>query len=445
MNRRKYAVLSCFMCACFLIFLPVASAQAVTRTAISVAQYPVGLAEDSQGNIYIADENNSRIQVVPAATGTLYGVSVTAGVEATILNNSSTYARGVAVDAQDNLFFATNDSKLKVITPTNRTIFGVAVTANTPTDVASSWSSGALDFDSNGNLFGVGIATNVLQVLPVSTGNIFGVSVTSNVRATIPTYVGGWFWDLAIDSANNVLIADGWGTKGIYLISSTTGTLYGQAVTQNVATKLTVFDLTSRRAGIDVDASGNVFSVIYGSYVQVYSPTGQDMFGQYINPNTLTRINDSSGYVNQGMMVTNSGDLITGGFTNTYRISNYLPAPPNKTVTFNSNGGSGSMANQTANAPTHLSSNNYAHTGYAFNGWNTLADGTGTAYQDLADYSFSSDQILYAQWVALPAAETAQLASTGYRLGELTVFAGVVLPLGVAIMVARRARASRKS
>ena len=53
---------------------------------------------------------------------------------------------------------------------------------------------------------------------------------------------------------------------------------------------------------------------------------------------------------------------------------------PDHTVTFNSNGGTGSMAPQAANVPTALTLNSFTRTGYTFAGWNTLANGTGTNY-----------------------------------------------------------------
>ena len=68
------------------------------------------------------------------------------------------------------------------------------------------------------------------------------------------------------------------------------------------------------------------------------------------------------------------------------------------TVTFDSNGGSGSMSPQTACAPTALTSNTFTRTCYSFAGWNTLANGTGTPYADSATYDFSADVTLYAQW-----------------------------------------------
>ena len=85
-----------------------------------------------------------------------------------------------------------------------------------------------------------------------------------------------------------------------------------------------------------------------------------------------------------------------------------------ETVTFNSNGGSGTMAAQTASSATSLRTNSFSRSGYEFAGWNTLADGTGTAYTQSESYSFAASITLYAQWsVASPEAGS---ASTGIFL-----------------------------
>ena len=67
-------------------------------------------------------------------------------------------------------------------------------------------------------------------------------------------------------------------------------------------------------------------------------------------------------------------------------------------ATFNSNGGSGTMANQSAGVPTNLATNTFTRTGYSFAGWNTEEDGSGTPYADGASFDFSGDTPLYAQW-----------------------------------------------
>jgi len=68
------------------------------------------------------------------------------------------------------------------------------------------------------------------------------------------------------------------------------------------------------------------------------------------------------------------------------------------TVTFNANGGTGTMAAETHNVPTALTANAFTRTGYIFTGWNTVAGGTGTSYANGATYPFTASVTLYAQW-----------------------------------------------
>jgi uncharacterized repeat protein (TIGR02543 family) len=68
------------------------------------------------------------------------------------------------------------------------------------------------------------------------------------------------------------------------------------------------------------------------------------------------------------------------------------------TVTFNNNNGTGSMSDQISDIATNLSTNTFTRTGYTFNGWNTNANGNGTAYTESQIYSFSNDITLFAQW-----------------------------------------------
>ena len=70
------------------------------------------------------------------------------------------------------------------------------------------------------------------------------------------------------------------------------------------------------------------------------------------------------------------------------------------TVTFDANGGTGSMSNQSANynGATNLTANAFTKTGHTFAGWNTAANGSGTSYADQASYPFTANVTLYAQW-----------------------------------------------
>ncbi|MBO4875331.1 MAG: InlB B-repeat-containing protein [Bacteroidales bacterium] len=70
------------------------------------------------------------------------------------------------------------------------------------------------------------------------------------------------------------------------------------------------------------------------------------------------------------------------------------------TVTFNANGGSGTMSPQTftVGEPQQLNANGFTRTGYVFSGWNTSASGTGTLYADRQEITVSANITLYAQW-----------------------------------------------
>ena len=69
------------------------------------------------------------------------------------------------------------------------------------------------------------------------------------------------------------------------------------------------------------------------------------------------------------------------------------------TVTFDNNGGSGSMSAQSASTATALTSNTFTRVGYTFGGWSLTQNGS-LAYADGASYPFSSSTTLWAIWTA---------------------------------------------
>ncbi|MBR6018296.1 MAG: InlB B-repeat-containing protein [Paludibacteraceae bacterium] len=73
-----------------------------------------------------------------------------------------------------------------------------------------------------------------------------------------------------------------------------------------------------------------------------------------------------------------------------------------KYITFNANGGSGSMAQQEIENSGTLTANSFTRANCVFTGWNTSADGSGTAYSDQAAITATASSkgpvTLYAQW-----------------------------------------------
>ena len=71
------------------------------------------------------------------------------------------------------------------------------------------------------------------------------------------------------------------------------------------------------------------------------------------------------------------------------------------TITFNANGGEGSMEPQRfeVGVDTALNTNAFTRNDYKFTGWNTVADGSGATYADAgAILELTGDMTLYAQW-----------------------------------------------
>ena len=83
---------------------------------------------------------------------------------------------------------------------------------------------------------------------------------------------------------------------------------------------------------------------------------------------------------------------------NLYAIPVYLDV---YTITYNANEGEGTVANGTKTQGvdyTIASGDALTREGYTFSGWNTAADGTGTAYAAGATYTEDANLDLYAQW-----------------------------------------------
>ena len=74
------------------------------------------------------------------------------------------------------------------------------------------------------------------------------------------------------------------------------------------------------------------------------------------------------------------------------------------TVSFDANGGSGTMNPQIFEhgIERQLIANTFTREGYGFMGWNTKSDGSGTSYSDQQKLSIDADVTLYAQWKKLP-------------------------------------------
>ena len=150
----------------------------------------------------------------------------------------------------------------------------------------------------------------------------------------------------------------------------------------------------------DIDGSANckaVEGVPANSKIRFVVPMG------YKNLNISRTDRSAGGNVN--LEITNSR---INKYLNSYGSTEQVIAASKVEISFDANGGTGTMSvlsDVSLNTNVTLSANTFTKADYAFAGWNTKADGSGTAYVDGATVTFpkGGEVTLYAQWVVATA------------------------------------------
>lgn len=134
--------------------------------------------------------------------------------------------------------------------------------------------------------------------------------------------------------------------------------------------------------------NGSLYSFGSGGYW--WSSTAYDTADRY-----------SLGYYTSNGLGSGSSNGRYGGYS-----VRCVKAKPVVTISFNANGGTGTMDMQKIDAgqSANLTANTFTRTDYVFTGWNTEPDGSGTSYSNQATYTAPASEdnkivVLYAQWV----------------------------------------------
>jgi RHS repeat-associated protein len=182
---------------------------------------PAGVAVDSSGNLFIADAANERIQEVAAASGTQWGVSMTAGDIYTVAGTTGSsgcttsnrlatatlmeHPRGVAVDAAGDVYIAdSGGNRISEMSKASHTQWGISMTAAHEYNVAgnnncNSGDSGnggvatsarldgpnGIGLDASGDLLIADTLNERIQEVPAASGTQWGQSMTANDMYTI--------------------------------------------------------------------------------------------------------------------------------------------------------------------------------------------------------------------------------------------------------------------
>ena len=133
---------------------------------------PFGLAFDSSGDLFVADGSGG-ISVLPASTTTLFGVAVTANIPALLA--SVPLPVGLAFDSAGNLYVSHASAHgplslagaVSVLPKASGSLFGTSVTANTLTTLVGSGLDfpGFIALDSSGDLFIPDLVSSDVYVL----------------------------------------------------------------------------------------------------------------------------------------------------------------------------------------------------------------------------------------------------------------------------------------
>jgi hypothetical protein len=247
-----------------------------------------GISIDSSGDELITDSGNNVVRMVPATSGTYYGVAMTAGDVYTVAGNGTggdsgltgpaTSAEladpgGAAVDANGNLVIAdSNNCRILVVAGSTGTFYQEPMTdgdvysvagvpgfcGNSTSGIAATNSSAYIEvsqsvaIDGNGNVVFADTGACFIKVLAEKTATMYGTSMTKGHLYDVAGDVSGFAITcgnsttgtlgtsaeltdpigVAVDiSSGNLAITEG-SENRIKVLAETTGTFYGISMTK---------------------------------------------------------------------------------------------------------------------------------------------------------------------------------------------------------------------
>ena len=201
----------------------------------------------------------------------------------------------------------------------------------------------------NGALTSLDVSNNTISVTITGGNTIVSNSTTNAAKFTIAPMTNGY----SIQAASGKYIGNAGGSNGL---------------TSNDSPMLNT--LSMGNDGVNIVGAG-------GTYLRFNNATSEQRF-RYFKSSTYTQ--------QQPIQL--------------YKKTSGSASVPTHTIHFYLNDGSQSSYTQTVNEfePTALNANIFTRQGYAFDSWNTAANGSGTTYFDGAMVSLLGDLTLYAQW-----------------------------------------------
>jgi sugar lactone lactonase YvrE len=224
--------------------------------------YPIGIASDARGNIYVSDSFNNRIRKI-ASDGTVTTVAGNGTAEGPAANAEFYGPQGLAVDGQGNIFVADfgNNVIREISTTGTVTVFagnGIAGYVDGAATVAEFNGPAGLAFDKQGNLYVADNNNNMIRKITTTgaVSRVAGTKTPGYVNGTVNTTTGVYTSfrspnGLVVDASGNIFVAD-LGNSAIRQITSA-------GVVTTIAGGPGQTSLLGSPGALAMDASGNLF------------------------------------------------------------------------------------------------------------------------------------------------------------------------------------------
>lgn len=433
------------LCAIAPTWAGVVSASAVSTIVGATGNGPRGIVLDASGNVYTANSGSDNVsKITPSGVSSVLGVT-------------GDQPMSIVADSLGNLYIPNNQDNTVTKMGPNGTVIATYVLGAKPTDIAVDLNNNLFvscddslpgtvkKIDPSGNITNIALPAGSFGPIAIAvdtSGNVYTSNFQSDNVSKIPVSgppqifanTGASPIDIAIDAAGNVYTAN---------------------YTDNTVTKITpdgtsqLLGSTGRSpVGLAVDSGGNVYTTNFlDATVSRITPSGvSSIYGTTANwPFAITIDSVGNLFVTNG----NGSDVVT-------KLSRPTPvvAATPLGVTFDTQGGSPLAKGTTINGGSVTDPGAPTRNGYTFLGWNTAANGTGTAITFPYHHTNSSDFTLYAQWRAtVSTAPTTtppttvvmplipeELPSTG---GEFAMWPLLFIAAGFALITLRRFATTR--
>jgi RHS repeat-associated protein len=363
---------------------------------------PAGVAVDRAGDVYIADTGNNRIQEIAQASGTQFGIAMTAGDIYTIAGSATGISglsgdggpaasallnapQGAAADGSGNLYIAdTGNNRVQEIAKAAGTQFGITMTTAGIYTIAGS-ATGSSGHSGDGGPATAALLDGPQSVTADGSGNLY-IADTLNNRIQEIAAAGGTQWSAAMTAGD------------IYTVAGSATGASGDSGDGGPATAALIQNTT----GIAVDPAGDLFLTnATNDRLREVTATSAGLFPEYPAPGGVTVTQDNGAQVT---FYPQAGGTCTAPYV---KAGGYcaLPQDISATLTYNS----GNQAYTFTPTPG---------TTYTY-GWNGALTGQSDAAGDALTIAYST-----------PAPGTGQCPSTASTCQTITAASGRALVIG---------------